>query len=235
LGQSKAAERLVVADRHGPNGDAWTACARGETWLADRKGAPTKPIIQCITASKRPVLDGRLDDAVWKQARPVSLQSPLGDDQQWPATVMLAHDEEFLYLAIECRKAPGAKYEPAAGNRTRDPDLSDHDRVEFFIDLDRDYATYYHLAIDHRGWATDSCLGDSSWNPKWFIAARTAEGSWTAEAAIPLRALSSKVVRGETVWAIGIQRTVPGVGFQSWTRPASTRVMPEGFGWVKFE
>ena len=61
--------------------------------------------------------------------------------------------------------------------------------MDIFLDLDRDYATYYHLTIDHRGWAADACFGDSSWDPKWFVAARTADGAWTAEAAIPLREL----------------------------------------------
>ena len=36
------------------------------------------------------------------------------------------------------------------------------------------------------------------------------------------------------VWAIGIQRIVPGVGFQSWNRPAAIDVMPEGFGYLLF-
>ena len=58
---------------------------------------------------------------------------------------------------------------------------------------------------------------------------------WTAEAAIPLAELKATIVPGKTIWAMGIQRTVPGVGFQSWTTPAGTVVVPEGFGWVGFE
>jgi hypothetical protein len=36
-------------------------------------------------------------------------------------------------------------------------------------------------------------------------------------------------------WAIGIQRTLPGVGFQSWTTPASTDILPQGFGYLIFD
>ena len=32
-----------------------------------------------------------------------------------------------------------------------------------------------------------------------------------------------------------LQRVVPGVGFQSWTTPASTAITPEGFGLLLFE
>ncbi len=138
-------------------------------------------------------------------------------------------------MAIQCRQAAGARYEATSERRPRDPDLSQHDRVDIFLDSDRDYATYYHLTIDHRGWAADAICGDRSWNPKWFIAAQTADGVWTAEAAMPLAELKATIVPGKTIWALGLQRTVPGVGFQSWTTPAAATVVPEGFGWLGFE
>jgi hypothetical protein len=204
-------------------------------WLLDRKGPSPKPLVTCIAATERPHLDGRLDEALWKKCPPIALSSPLGDDHAWPATVMLAHDEQYLYLAIQCRQAPGAHYETTNERRPRAPDLSQHDRVDIFLDMDRDYATYYHLTIDHRGWAADASCGDRSWNPKWFIAAQTSAGVWTAEAAIPLAELKATIVPGKTIWALGLQRTVPGVGFQSWTTPAAPTVVPEGFGWLGFE
>jgi hypothetical protein len=35
-------------------------------------------------------------------------------------------------------------------------------------------------------------------------------------------------------WAIGVQRIVPGVGFQSWTQPAAVNPRGEGFGLLIF-
>ena len=235
LGQGPQAGRFYVLDHGGVDRDAWWDCARSETWLLDRKGPPPKTLVTCIAAAERPHLDGRLDEALWKKCPPIALSSPLGDDRDWPATVKLAHDEQYLYLAIQCRQAPGARYEGTSERRPRDPDLSQHDRVDIFLDLDRDYATYYHLTIDHRGWAADAIGSDRSWNPKWFVAAQTSDGIWTAEAAIPLAELKATIVPGKTIWAMGLQRTVPGVGFQSWTTPAATTVVPEGFGWLGFE
>jgi photosystem II stability/assembly factor-like uncharacterized protein len=235
LGQDQQAQRLYALDQHGAERDAWWECARGETWLLERKGPPPKPLVTCIVAKERPHLDGRLDEELWKQCRPVALSSPRGDDSSWPATVRLAHDDRYLYLAIQCRQAAGARYEATSQQRPRDPDLSQHDRVDIFLDLDRDYATYYHLAIDHRGWAAEANCGDRSWHPKWFIAAQTTDGEWTAEAAIPLAELKATIQPGKTIWALGLQRTVPGVGFQSWTAPAGPDVAPEGFGWMGFE
>lgn len=236
LGQPKAAERLRALDTRGLGRDAWWACAQGERWLAEAKGAPLKPLAACVKAAGRPRLDGRLDDAVWQQAKPLTLASPLGDDADWPAVALLAHDAEFLYLAVRCRQAPGVCYDAADGSRRRDTDLSARDRIDVLLDIDRDYATFYRLSIDHRGWAADEALGDTTWNPTWHIAARAEEGHWTIEAAIAFRELGIKTpLEGGATWAVNIQRIVPGIGLQAWSAPAAIDPRPEGAGYLKFE
>ena len=234
-GYPRQAERFFLSLTHSSRRDPWWAAARGEQWFAEPKGEPPKRLLHGTAARSKPRLDGRLEDAVWKRARPAELKSLPQDDADWPATVMVAYDAEFLYLAIRCRRAPGASYETAGGPRTRDPDLSAHDRVEVFLDLDRDFATYYRLAIDHRGQPAEDCWGDRTWNPVWFVAAAADDENWTAEAAIPLDQLTGRYPTSGAVWAVGIQRTIPGVGFQSWTTPAAIGVMPEGFGYLVFE
>ena len=229
------AERFYMILARSTRHDAWWMCARSEQWLAEPKGVPPKPILNCALAVQKPLLDGRLDDPVWQRAKPAELHSPHGDDADTPAEVMLAHDDEFLYLAVRCRKAADAQYPTTDGPRPRDGDLAKHDRVDLFIDLDRDYTTYYRLSVDHRGWTGEGCWGDSSWNPTWFVAAATEDDDWSAEAAIPLEQLTGRFPNSRAVWAVGIQRTIPGVGFQSWNTPASTSVQPEGFGYLAFE
>lgn len=234
-GFPRHAEQFYMARSRSATHDAWWASARGEQWLDRPQGTGPKPVLHCVKAAAKPRLDGRLDDAVWHRAKPAQLRSPKGDDVYWPAAVMLAYDGEFLYLAIEARQAPGAKYTSSRGARPRDPDLTEHDRVELFVDLDRDFTTYYRLAIDHRGWPAEACWGDASWDPTWFVAAGTAGNTWTAEAAVPLDQLTGKYLTSGDAWAIGIQRVVPGVGFQSWNTPAAVAVVPEGFGYLIFE
>ena len=136
---------------------------------------------------------------------------------------------------MSCTQAAGFKYEKSPAPRPRDPDLADQDRIELFIDVDRDFATCYRLAIDHRGWTGESCWQDPTWNPNWFVAPGSADGAWTAEAAIPLTELTGQLTTSKHAWAVGVQRLVPGVGFQSWTTPASPEVMPERFGYLIFE
>ena len=59
--------------------------------------------------------------------------------------------------------------------------------------------------------------------------------AWTVEAAIPLSELTGQPPAATPAWAVGIQRIVPGVGFQSWTKPAAPEIIPEGFGLLLFQ
>ncbi|MGA2060196.1 MAG: YCF48-related protein [Thermoguttaceae bacterium] len=257
LGLPKAAEQFYLLQTRGPEPNAWSACAQGELWLADPKNKQSKPVQKCWKAAAKPKLDGRLDDAVWQKVESVPLKSALKDDDDWPALVAFAYDDEFLYIAVSCRRAPGVKYEPAATPRPRDADLTAQDHVDILIDIDRGFATYYRLSIDYRGFTADSLWGDAAWNPTWFVAANLTDDAWTIEAAVPLDQLNGShghsagadghssdanagkapvpPVKGRDAWAVGVQRTIPGVGFQSWSTPASTQVTPEGFGYLIFE
>ena len=186
-------------------------------------------------APERPRLDGKLDDALWEQARGVELKSSLYDDQQWRAVTMLGYDGEYLYWASSCQKAPEIGYETPRGSRQRDANLEAYDRVELLIDIDRDWTTYFRLVVDQRGWASEDCWGDTSWNPEWFIAIEHTADTWTIEAAIPWNELTAQPPSPSTAWAVGTQRTVPDVGFQSWNTPAAVSVRPEGFGLMLFD
>jgi photosystem II stability/assembly factor-like uncharacterized protein len=238
LGQARQAERLYQLQTRGGEGDAWSACAQGELGLSDPKSHSVRATLTCVKAETRPRLDGQLDDAMWQRAKPAALQSVQHDDGEWPGVVMFAYDAEFLYIGAHCRAGPGAKPPPPTGStsaRQHDADLSAHDRIEVLIDIDRNYAGYYRLAIDDRGWTNDSCWGDATWNPEWFVAAKWEGDVWTVEAAIPLAELTGQPPRPREIWAIGVQRVLPGVGFQSWSNPAAVSVLPEGFGYLLFE
>jgi hypothetical protein len=127
------------------------------------------------------------------------------------------HDSRFLYLAVRCRKAPGVAYPTVEAVRQRDADLARQDRVEFWLDMDRDYVTFYRLEVDCRGWGTEKCWDYVGWNPRWFIARSETESEWTVEVAIPWVELAPAAPGSRAVWAMGVQRTIPGVGFQSWS------------------
>ncbi|MCE9526720.1 MAG: hypothetical protein K8R36_11780 [Planctomycetales bacterium] len=234
-GQPRNAEKLMTALGAAGLDDSWTACSAAEHWLAHPSPTTPKKVLTCVTAAGRPRLDGKLNDPMWQLAKSVSLQSPRKDDAEWPAVVVTAFDKEFLYIGASCRKPKGAFYATGEQPRKHDADLAAHDRVEICLDIDRDYGSYWKLAVDSRGFTADSCFGDATWNPTWYVASGGDELYWTFEAAIPLAELTPRAPQIRDVWSIGIQRIIPNIGQQSFTQPASIPERGETFGLMVFE
>lgn len=211
----------------------WGAAAAAEVWLANRNGPPPKPIAACPCLSERPFLDGVLDDGCWQDLKPMTLSDAQGQTaKDYPTEAWLAYDDEYLYLAARCRH-PDGHAEPAADRRGHDADLSGHDRIELYLDLDRDYATCFRLRVDQRGCVADDCWGDPSWDPHWFVARHADATGWRIEAAIPLAELTGERVTGK-VWACNVVRVLPGRGVQALSTPAGVEPRPEGMGLLIF-
>ncbi len=184
-------------------GDAnWRRRALAESWLAESHGEnPPLPIVPCRIAKTPPHLDGKLDETFWQTANP----SPLAPR----SSILFAYDKEYLYLAARCEKIADVNTPADTRPRTPDADLSSSDHVRFFLDIDRDYATYYDLSIDHRGRTADACWKDPQWNPRWFVAAGGDLRNWTCEAAIPWQQLTATAPTASDSWAVAIQRIAP--------------------------
>lgn len=230
-----------------PGADPWRDCLAAELWLANTSAIPVppKPLAFCKLTDTRPLLDGKLDDACWKNAKPLPLKvmtaAGEGDhsharqlfEKLYKTEGMFAYDGRYLYVAVRCEHPAGKKVEPVA-KRTRDADLRGHDRVDILLDVDRDYQTYYRFQIDHRGCLAEDCWGDKGWNPKYHVAFHATDTGWTAEVAIPLAELTGdRPAHGKT-WAMNVSRFVPGAGVQSWSGPADADPRPEGMGLLQF-
>jgi hypothetical protein len=212
----------------------WRAAAASEVWLTSRVGLPAKPLALCRQTAVKPYLDGEFDDPCWKDTPSLKLLNAGGDTvHDYPTEVRLAYDKEFLYVALRCAH-PKDRHVAAAKNRGTDSDLRPYDRVSLLIDIDRDYATYYQLQVDQRGCVRDDCCGDLTWNPRWFVALKSAPEFWQVEAAIPLSELTGSPVTVGRTWAFNVVRTIPGKGVQSWSLPAGSEPRPEGMGLLTF-
>ncbi len=232
---SRKADRFYLTRRNRAPQDAWWACAAAEAWLPKRQDAGPKTIARCRRTMVKPYLDGVLDDPAWQQAKSLQLRSVLHDDAAWGTAVMLTYDDEFLYVAASCQKGNRGTYTSESSPRKRDEDLTPHDRLDLLLDIDRDWATSYRLTIDYRGHTAESCWGDNTWNPLWYVAADQTDQQWRIEVAIPWHQLIGKPPGASQAWALQVQRTLPGQGFQSWTQPASTDPLLHAGGLMTFE
>ncbi|HMP80178.1 MAG TPA: hypothetical protein PKD54_12055, partial [Pirellulaceae bacterium] len=187
--------------------------ARQELDLQAGRPLPS-PVMIARRLESRPLLDGRLDDDVWSElmssggatfmrmnhAAPFS---PTGVD-----VLMVAYDDEFLFVACRCQKVTGHTYRTSNEPRTRDADLKRSDRLSLSFDLDRDGAWPLTIEVDARGWTRDSVGATRAWDPQWFVAAAADQSSWTVEMAIPWNQLGDWKPASGDVWGLGCNRHI---------------------------
>lgn len=257
-GVSRLADRFYRRFRGGGMDDPWRLTALTEIWLTSPVEEPPKNSAVCKSTSLRPKLDGVLGDDCWQHAKPLWItdtplekeqpqldgqqnltqrrRDPIPEDQQNRAFAMLAYDREYLYYALSVPRDPRASKDmPVKEGRRHDEDLLNHDHIRLLLDVDRDYSTFYSLAVDQRGKTADACWHDTSWNPTWHVAADADEKRWRVEVAIPWNELVPTTPLPGDVWAAGIVRTIPALRLESWTHPAAADPRPESFGLIRFQ
>jgi photosystem II stability/assembly factor-like uncharacterized protein len=242
-GQRVAAEQHWLATEHRDPLYAWQASAAAERWLRDGgERPPAKPVVRCRRADRPPQLDGRLDEPFWQGAAAILESRPPRPQACRPAEVRWAYDELHLYVALSCPHAAGVTYAADARPRPQDADLSPFDHVRLRLDRDRDYVTWFELAVDARGFVADACWGASSWNPLWYVAAEThaAAGGdgpprWHVEAAIPWTELAENRPEPREAWAVAVERIVPRAELQTLAGPAANPPGPENFALLLFD
>ena len=216
----------------------WSSFANAESWLEQREsGASPLAIAHCVEIPELPKLDGQLDEHFWQAIAESPLSIHLtnddkGGEQKTNTTIMLAHDQRFIYLAATCEKYADFEHAEERRIRPRDPDLSAFDRLEIKVDIDRDYVSFYELTIDHRGWVSESRFGDRDWNPQWFVASRYSETAWSIEAAIPIEELAQRMPTNSEAWALSIQRQTPNHQTQRWSNAAQSKL---SYGLLMFD
>ncbi len=194
-GNPQAAQGRLLRLKRNAQAQPWRSRALAESWLqGKREDQPPVPVVVCHRAFNRPHLDGLLEEPLWQSDGPVQF----------------SYDDGFLYLAISYPQATGQIYEPTAQRRTYDADLTGHDQLRLRLDLDRDYATCFEWAVDHRGQTGDRCWHDASWNLQWYIAAGGDDSHWTIEGAIPWESLTHASPRSGEAWAVAWERVLPG-------------------------
>jgi len=179
----------------------------------------TPPVAQAAPRSGPITMDGRLDEAAWAAATPITnfIQSEPHEGQ--PATqrtdVRVLYDDEALYIGARVYDSLGA-----AGIRAplarRDQLLDANGNNGSFNSLTTDKIVVqldpYHNHIDQAwfeinpaGAKGDQFNGDPSWDPIWQSAAHVDSLGWTAEMRIPYSQLRFSRDTAQT-WGMQIWR-----------------------------
>src|SRR5216683_2440060 len=154
---------------------------------------PTK--VTATRAVQPPVIDGRDDDAVWREATPIT------DFQEWrpseggapklPTEAKIAYDAANLYVFVRAFDPHPDSIITVLARRDY---FTPSDMIWLFIDSYHDRRTGFEFGVDPSGVKLDAQIyndgnEDFAWDAVWDVATRIDSLGWTAEFRIPLSQL----------------------------------------------
>ncbi|HET6429794.1 MAG TPA: sugar-binding protein [Phycisphaerae bacterium] len=150
-----------------------------------------RPPAVAVRAAQPPKIDGKLDDAVWKQAQPLSdfRVARSVEGSKFPTEVRWAYDDKHLYAAIRCLEPELNKLVLAA--KQRDDDAWRDDSVEVFLDTHLDRKTAYQYVFNANAVVLDTApqAAEKGWDGPCEAKSGRQKDAWTLEAAIPWKSL----------------------------------------------
>ena len=165
--------------------------------LGAQDHSPADQASYVVRRTREPIrLDGRLTEAIWRQADSIADFRQREPVEGAPATertvVKLVRDAEHLYIGVRAYdRDVGAV---RSSQLRRDADLSSDDHVTILIDSYHDRRGAFVFATNPNGVMWDAQLvglddDNRNWNGIWDVATSSDSAAWTAELAIPLRTL----------------------------------------------
>lgn len=162
------------------------------------------PEYTAVRAPKAPVIDGKLDDAVWQAAKEQPLTRSFdGTPVSKKTTFRMLYDDANLYVAFYAEDA-----DIWGTLKNKDDSIYNEDVVEVFLDADADGKTYNELQVSPHNVNFDASFvarrSDLAEAMKWESGMKTAvfikgtlddntdtDEYWTAEMQIPLSRLTA--------------------------------------------
>jgi hypothetical protein len=185
--------------------------------LADVAKQYGPPVLWVPKPSTPPVIDGNLDDACWKDARPVVLGYSTGawwDQPTQKTEARILADNKAVYFAVRCFESEPDRVAPSG--TARKGMIVGADAVEFFLDpgCQRKRHDYFHVIVTQGGTVYRAKgLEPDAWKGAVTAKVGKFDGGWTVEAAIPLEDLGLKGDSVPKIWGINVCRQRPELGF----------------------
>jgi hypothetical protein len=178
------------------------------------------PRAVAVRATGSIAVDGRLDDAVWSEAMPITdfrQEIPLeGRPGTQRTEIRFAYDDDAIYVGAMLYDDG----EITPRMTRRDQGRGDFDYLAVRFDSFHDHETSYQFYMNPTGSFRDAVSGgggggggrgggggDASWDPVWTRAAQVTEEGWSAEMRIPFSQLRFSR-EAEQVWGIHVERFI---------------------------
>src|SRR2546428_3437974 len=158
--------------------------------------APASRVL-ATRAAQPPVIDGREDDAVWREAQPITgfqeWRPSEGGPPKLPTEAKIAYDAANMYVFVRA-------FDPHPDSiitvRARRDYFTPSDMIWLFLDSYHDRRTGYEFGVNPSGVKLDAQVyndgnEDFAWDAVWDVATRVDSLGWTAEFRSPLWQLRS--------------------------------------------
>ncbi|HJQ10960.1 MAG TPA: DUF5916 domain-containing protein [Gemmatimonadaceae bacterium] len=174
-----------------------------------------RPVAQAAPRQGEINIDGRVDEAAWAAATPITELTQSTPDEGKPPTqrteIRILYDASALYIGARMYDSLGAKGVRSALARRDQVMNGDNnltsDRIAFVFDTFRDKNNRTWFEINPDGVKGDHQNGDPSFDPVWEGAAKVDSLGWTAEFRIPFSQLKFSRA-SDQIWGMQIWREV---------------------------
>src|SRR5256884_1276502 len=158
---------------------------------------PPLPVrtVAATRAARAPVIDGRDDDPVWREAPAITefqeWRPTEGGPPKLPTEAKIAYDAGNLYVLVRCLDPHPDSIITVLARRDY---FTPSDMVWLFLDSDHDRRTGYEFGVNPSGVKLDAQVyndgnEDFAWDAVWELATRVDSVAWSAEFRIPLSQL----------------------------------------------
>jgi hypothetical protein len=201
------------------------------------------PSVLVPMVSKPPVIDGTLDDPVWKSAEPLTFASSDGGKAIAHNTIAkMVTDAKNLYLSFKCNEKEMDFL--VADNTADDASYWGEDSLEIWLDVHHtEKVDFYYFGVNAIGSVMHCRNGfDRDWDPKGMkTKVGYAKDHWVVELKIPFADLFKDPRNVTALWGVNFNRCRPAkfdrrFEDSAWapTRMGTAHV-PERFGHAYFQ
>jgi hypothetical protein len=183
-------------------------------------------VVSPVRFATPPVIDGKLDDAVWRTAAKLGNFKQLIPTEGAPATeateVFLGYDKDNLYIGARCYDSEPAKV--FTTGLTRDAEIAYDDTLQVIFDTFRDGRNGFLFATNSAGVLVDALVRNEgeevnyNWDGVWTVKTSRDSGGWSVEMAIPWRTLRFPG-HTEQDWGFNVERFVSRKQERSYWKP----------------
>jgi hypothetical protein len=178
------------------------------------EGRSEKRQIAVTAITEHIVIDGNLDEAVWKSAPKIGdliqRQPDTGQPPSEITEVILLHDADNLYIGVMAYDSEPEKV--ISTQMARDGNIWSDDHIEMMIDTFLDQRNAYYFATNPAGALVEGLLlpnaqqVNTNWDAIWDLRTKRFSDGWTAEIAIPFKSLSFP--NDQSVWGFNFSRGI---------------------------